>query len=101
MATNNTHNLYSPVDVVDRDLTRTERVFISHRSFDKPLATAVAALFEGLGVHYWFDREDEDTHRAASLGMAGEQALVHAIERVIKHSIPVLGILSDTTLGAS
>jgi len=100
MATNNSHNIYSPVDVADRDLPRTERVFISHRSFDKPLATAAAALFESLGVHYWFDREDEDTHRAAALGMAGDQALVHAIERGIKHSSRVLGLLSDSTRGS-
>lgn len=51
MAMHNTHNIYSPVDVVDRNLPRAERVFISHRSFDKPLAAAVAALFESLGVH--------------------------------------------------
>lgn len=100
MATSNTHNLYSPVDILDRDLPRTERVFISHRSFDKLLATAVAALLEGLGVHYWFDHEDEDTRRAAALGMAGDQALVHAIERGIKHSSCVLGLLSDNTRGS-
>jgi hypothetical protein len=95
MATNSTYNIYSPNDIAD--LPPTERVFISHRSLDKPLAAAVAALFDDLGLHYWFDREDEDTQRAAALGMAGDQALVHAIERGVKHSSRVLGLLSDST----
>ena len=97
MATDNSLNIYSPVD---RDLPSVERVFISHRSLDKPLAKAIAALFEGLGLHYWFDSQDEDTRRAAELGMAGDQAIVHAIERGVKHSSRVLGLLSASTRGS-
>jgi TIR domain len=100
MATNNSLNLYSPVDVPVGDLPAAERVFISHRSFDKPLAAAVAALLESLGVHYWFDRDDEDTRRAAALGMAGDQLLVHAIERGVQHSSRVLSLLSSNTRGS-
>jgi len=100
MATDNSLNLYSPVDITLGDLPTAERVFISHRNFDKPLAAAVAAVLQASGVHYWFDRDDEDARRAAALGMAGDQALVHAIERGVKHSSQVLGLLSASTRGS-
>src|SRR3954464_500034 len=57
-------------------------------------------LLDGLGVYYWFDRDDEDPRRAAALGMAGDQALVHAIERGVQHSSRVLGLLSASTRGS-
>jgi hypothetical protein len=100
MTSSATLNIYSPSDVAAKDLPRGERVFISHRSFDKPLATAVAKMLQNLGIHYWFDAEDQDTQNAAALGMAGDQALVHAIERGIKHSSQILGLLSDLTRGS-
>jgi hypothetical protein len=96
----NSLNLYIPDDDSVIALPGIEKVFISHRNFDKPLAIAVAMLLERLGVHYWFDREDKDTLRAAALGMAGDQALVHAIERGVRHSTQVLGLLSANTLGS-
>ena len=93
-------NIYSPVDQPDDLLSSGPRVFISHRSLDKPLAAAVAAALDQIGIHYWFDREDEDTRRAAALGMAGDQALVHAIERGVQHSTHLLGLLSAETRGS-
>jgi hypothetical protein len=93
-------NIYSPVDIAPGNLPSAERIFLSHRSFDKPLAVAVGALLEGLGVHYWLDRDDEDTRRAVELGMAGDQAVVHAIERGVRHSSCMLGLLSGATRGS-
>lgn len=61
-------NIYSPADLAI--LPAGERVFISHRRTDKPLAEAVAAVLGAQGVHYWFDKDDEDTQRAVDLGMA-------------------------------
>jgi hypothetical protein len=57
-------------------------------------------MLQDLGIHYWFDAEDQDTQNAAALGMAGDQALVHAIERGIKHSTHLLGLLSGVTRGS-
>ena len=96
----NTFNIYSSVDSNMGSAASVERVFISHRNADKPLATAVATLFDKIGLHYWFDRDDEDLRRAAKLGLAGDQVLVHAIERGIKHSSRVLGLLSANTRGS-
>ena len=100
MTTNNSFNIYSPVDTIDQNLPDVEKIFISHRTSDKKLATAVANLLENLSVHYWFDIYDEDTQRAAALGLVGDQALVHAIERGIQHSTQVLGLLSANTRGS-
>src|SRR5262245_61629632 len=100
MAPSNSLNLYCPEDDLARGLPGGERVFISHRNADKPLAAAIAELLDGLGVHYWFDRDDEDTKRAAALGMAGDQALVHAIGRGVRHSTRMLGLLSANTRGS-
>ncbi len=91
-------NIYSPTALPD--LPAVERVFISHRRADKPLAEAVAAVLGAQGVHYWFDRDDEDTRRAAESGMAGEQALVYSIERGIRHCSQLLGLLSARTRGS-
>ena len=82
-------NIYSLVDLAAPPAG--ERVFISHRRTDKPLAEAVASVLGAQGVHYWFDRDDEDVRRAADSGMAGEQALVHSIERGIRHCSQMLG----------
>ncbi len=91
-------NIYSPVDLAS--LPTGERVFISYRRADKALAEAVATVLGTQGVHYWFDRDDEDTQRAADLGMAGDQALVHSIERGIRHCSQMLGLLSAKTRGS-
>src|SRR5262249_13130222 len=100
METSDPFNLYSPDDRPIWDSPPVERVFISHRSFDKPVATAIAAALASIGVHYWFDEEDQDTRRAAALGMVGDLALIHAIERGIRHSTRVLGLLSASTRGS-
>src|SRR5436853_5157278 len=90
-------NIYSKVDGTALPHGPTERVFISHRSIDKPLAAKIAKLLDSLHIHYWFDRDDHDTQKAAALGMKGEQAIVLAIDRGLKHSTRLLGILSDST----
>ena len=89
-------NIYSLVDLAAPPAG--ERVFISHRRTDKP--EAVASVLGAQGVHYWFDRDDEDVRRAADSGMAGEQALVHSIERGIRHCSQMLGLLSAKTRGS-
>lgn len=93
-------NIYSPEDLGADAVPAAERVFISHRRADKPLARAVAAVFRAQRLHYWFDEEDQDTQRAADLGMAGDQALVYSIERGIRHCSQILGLLSERTRGS-
>lgn len=90
-------NIYSPHDATPDSSSHTERVFISHRNSDKPIANAVAAIFDDLGIRYWYDRDDEDAARAAALGLIGDQELVLAIDRGIRHSTRVLGLLSSDT----
>lgn len=70
------------------------KVFISHRSVDKPIARAIAGLLSALGVHYWLDESDQDLQRAAALGMLGEVGVVHAIERGVKHTTALLALVS-------
>jgi hypothetical protein len=62
-----------------------------------PWPSKLRPVFQSLGLHYWLDRDDEDTQNAAKLGMVGDQALVHAIDRGIRHSSRLLGILSNKT----
>ncbi len=93
-------NIYSPTDLPAEAVPAAPRVFISHRQFDKPLAAAVVAVLDQIGLHYWFDRDDSDIAAAVELGMAGDQALVHAIERGIRHSTHLLGLLSADTRGS-
>lgn len=91
------YNTYTKTDVTTPKPQNVERVFISHHSVDKSIAVAVAKLLGEAGIHYWFDRDDEDTQRAAALGMRGDQALIHAIDRGIRHSTRILGILTENT----
>jgi hypothetical protein len=93
-------NLYSPVDYDAGDLPAVERVFISHRRADKPLAEAVAAVLGAGHLHYWLDEDDQDAQLAADLGMAGDQALVFSIERGVRHCTQMLGLLSAETRGS-
>lgn len=93
-------NIYSSVDLAAETLPAVPRVFISHRNFDKPLAETVTAVLAQIGVHYWFDRDDTDSQAAAALGMVGDQLLVHAIERGVRHSTHLLGLLSSATTGS-
>src|SRR6185437_4087243 len=91
-------NIYSPQDL--SATPRVERAFISHRLADKPLARAVADILQGQGLHYWFDEDDEDSRRAADLGIAGDEVLVYSIERGIRHCSRMLGLLSAQTRGS-
>jgi len=91
-------NIYSPQDL--SATPRVERAFISHRLADKPLARAVAGILQGQGLHYWFDEDDEDSRRAADLGIAGDEVLVYSIERGIRHCSRMLGLLSAQTRGS-
>jgi hypothetical protein len=100
MAWGENFNIYSPDDLPAERLPAVSRVFISHRNFDKPLAEAITTVLAQLGVHYWFDRDDTDSQAAAALGMVGDQLLVHAIERGVRHSTHLLGLLSSATTGS-
>ena len=75
-------------------------VFLSHRSLDKPVARALSRLVSALGIHFWLDEGDADLQRAAALGMTGDAALVHAIERGVRHSTHLIGLLSPRTMGS-
>ena len=75
-------------------------VFLSHRNADKTVVRALSRLISDLGVHFWLDENDADVQRAVSLGMAGDAALVHAIERGVRHSTQILGLLSPRTAGS-
>jgi TIR domain len=93
-------NVYVPPDDTSDKLPSGPKVFISHRSSDKPLARALARLLSSLDVHYWLDEEDRDLQRAAELGMLGEKGLVHAIERGVNHATTLLGVVSSRTAGS-
>jgi hypothetical protein len=75
-------------------------VFVSHRSTDKPLARALVRVFEELHLHYWLDENDADLQRAAQLGMTGDAALVHAIERGLRHATWLMGLFTPRTFGS-
>ena len=75
-------------------------VFLSHRRSDKPVVQALSRLVSALGIHFWLDETDADLQRAAGLGMTGDAALVHAIERGVRHSTHLLGLLSPRTMGS-
>jgi hypothetical protein len=93
-------NCYS---VLDRPLAQQilgPQVFLSHRAVDKPVVRALAALLSALDVHYWLDEEDRDIQAAVALGLVGDSALVHAIERGVKHCSALLGLISANTSGS-
>jgi hypothetical protein len=75
-------------------------VFLSHRSSDKPVVRALSRLVSAFGIHVWLDEDDADLQRAAALGMTGDAALVHAIERGVRHSTHLIGLLSSRTMGS-
>jgi hypothetical protein len=75
-------------------------VFLSHRSLDKPVVRALSRLFSAFGIHIWLDENDADLQRAAALGMTGDASLVHAIERGVRHSTHLVGLLSPRTMGS-
>jgi hypothetical protein len=75
-------------------------VFLSHRSADKPVVRALSRLVSALGIHFWLDEADSDLQRAAQLGMTGDAALVLAIERGVRHSTHLIGLLSPRTMGS-
>jgi hypothetical protein len=93
-------NLYS---VADRPFTEqmvAPQVFLSHRQFDKPKVRALARLLSALDIHYWLDEEDQDIRNAVALGLIGESAVVHAIERGVNHCSILLGLLTSHTQGS-
>ena len=75
-------------------------VFLSHRREDKPVVRALSRLVSAFGIHFWLDEGDADVQRATALGMAGAAALVHAIERGVRHSTHLIGLLSPRTMGS-
>jgi hypothetical protein len=93
-------NLYSMGDRPFTEQTITPQVFLSHRQFDKPIVRALARLLSALDIHYWLDEEDQDIRNAVTLGLIGESAVVHAIERGVEHCSTLLGLLSSRTQGS-
>jgi TIR domain len=97
---NEGRNLYAPEDAPGLRERSLQIVFLSHRRTDKPIARAIARFLSAADVHYWLDEEDRDVQHAAALGMLGDQSLVHAIERGVRHATALLGILSSRTVGS-
>jgi hypothetical protein len=93
-------NCYSAVDRPLAQQAVGPKVFLSHRNFDKPIVQAIARLLSALDVHYWLDDNDQDIKRAVALGLIGDSALVHAIERGIKHCSALLGVITSRTQGS-
>jgi len=93
-------NVYRPFDGPVPAMPPGQKVFLSHRSHDKPIVRAIASLLSALDVHYWLDEEDHDLKRAAALGMLGDKGVVHAIERGLRHATATLGLLSNNTEGS-
>jgi hypothetical protein len=97
---NQGRNLYRADDTLQGNLPPGPKVFLSHRLPDKPIVRAIASLLSAFDVHYWLDEKDQDIQRATALGMVGDQALVHAIERGVLHSTNLLGLISPRTEGS-
>ena len=93
-------NIYQIEEVLNLAQPNGPRVFLSHRKADKSIVRAIALLLSALDVHYWLDEEDQDLQRAAALGMLGDQGLVHAIERGVRHTTTLLGLMSPRTEGS-
>jgi hypothetical protein len=93
-------NCYSVLDGPFAQQVVGPQVFLSHRKFDKPIVRALASLLSALDVHYWLDEEDQDIQKAVALGLIGDSALVHAIERGVKHCSTLLGLISSRTQGS-
>lgn len=85
---------------IDDSLRKKSRVFISHRAADKQYATAVAAYFESIGLHYYFDEQDEVLAESVRRGHNTDQAIVDAIDDGLAHSTHLLAILSRRTMGS-
>lgn len=93
-------NIYTPSDSSDITSVPGQKVFLSHRSADKPIMRSISSLLSALDVHYWFDEQDHDLQYAAALGMIGDKGVVHSIERGIRHSTAILGLVSSQTRGS-
>ncbi|WP_421798267.1 toll/interleukin-1 receptor domain-containing protein [Haliscomenobacter sp.] len=93
-------NIYVSDGMGGSSLIEGVKVFLSHRSSDKAIVRAIASILSALDVHYWLDEEDRDLQNAAALGMLGETGLVYAIERGVRHSSVLLGIISKNTGGS-
>jgi hypothetical protein len=93
-------NVYRSDNLPDITQPVGPKVFLSHRKPDKPIVRAISSVLSALDVHYWLDEEDQDLQRASTLGMLGDQAVVHAIERGVRHSTVLLGLISPRTEGS-
>jgi len=92
------HNVFGRP--VDESLQKKTRVFISHRAADKEYASAIASYFENIGLHYYFDEQDEDLLRVTRDGASEAAGIVAAIERGLAHSTHLLAVLSRRTMGS-
>jgi hypothetical protein len=92
------HNVFARP--IDESLQNKPRVFISHRNADKEYARAVASYFETIGLHYYFDEEDEVLASALRVGNSKDAAIVEAIDHGLAHSTHLLAVLSRRTMGS-
>ncbi|MDQ3798592.1 MAG: toll/interleukin-1 receptor domain-containing protein [Acidobacteriota bacterium] len=94
----NNHNVFGRT--IDESLRERVRVFISHRAADKEYARAIANYFENIGLHYYFDEQDEVLLEATRNGHSEDSAIVEAIDRGLAHSTHLLAVLSRRTMGS-
>ncbi|HEX2076349.1 MAG TPA: toll/interleukin-1 receptor domain-containing protein [Longimicrobium sp.] len=92
------HNVFGRP--IDQPLQEKSRIFISHRLADKLYARAIAEYFESIGLHYYFDEQDEVLQRAAQEGHSQDVAIVQAIDDGLAHSTHLLAVLSSRTMGS-
>jgi hypothetical protein len=85
---------------LDDSLTEKKRVFISHRLTDKPYARAIAEYFEMIGLHYYFDENDQVLKDVVASGKNNDSAIVAAIDHGLQHSTHLLAVLSKRTMGS-
>lgn len=96
-------NVWRPVDRTTRLASSFQRlstttVFISHRSTDKPFASALAEEIMRWGFNVWLDQDDPATQAAAARG--DDEALALAIEAGIRASTHLLALLTKDTRGS-
>lgn len=92
------HNIFGRA--IDDSLQEKVRVFISHRATDKEYAKAIATYFESVGLHYYFDEQDELLLKATRDGHSEDSAIVEAIDCGLTHSTHLLAVLSRRTMGS-
>ena len=92
------HNIFGKT--LQGEFAKQPRVFISHRRDDKKAARAIARYLDFVGLHYYFDEDNEDLGRLRTADTIPDIALVEAIDRGITHGTHLLAVLSSRTMGS-